>query len=63
MWKVGFMHEMDSLRSLLHLWSFPQQQGFPFAKVVCFFFLHLLLPEMNLKLAPDMEEKAVLLLG
>lgn len=27
------------------------------------FFLHLLLPEINLKLAPDMEEKAVLLLG
>lgn len=37
---------MDSLRHLLHLWYFPQEQGFPFANIV---FSHYLfhLPETN----------------
>lgn len=50
------MQEMDSLRYLLHLWSFPQQQGFPSATIV---FSHYLfyLPETNTKLAHGMEGK------
>lgn len=58
---MGFMQEMDSLRCLLHLWSFPQQQGFPSATIV---FSHYLfyLSETNTELAHGMEGKAARLL-
>lgn len=49
-------------RNILHLWSFPQEQGFPFVTVFSSHYLFNL-PETNTELAHDLEGKAVVLLG
>lgn len=61
-WKVVSMLErrkkLKKKRNTMHLWSFPQQQDFPFVPI---FFSHYLfnLPEINMELAYYLEGKAL----